>query len=394
MTRYRGAGMVWSLVACAPAVTMDGTDDGTSSSSSSNGSEASGGREPSASSDESGDSEACRELPTQLAARWSTVIDPDTLSYGAWSQATADGGAIVAGSSSMVTFDGTGATTAVQWFGSLRADAFELGDDDEVWVAGSDGQLTVARYDATGELARGGRAALDDEYAVGIVRDPDGGAFVLSSADGLRLDHVDASMAFGAPVMIATRGLPWGQLHAGGLVLVTQHVIDTGVITAFDRSGAELWHTELPLDAGAEVPLLGATTSIGDVLYLALTQNDLADQYSPATQWLFGLDIDDGARRFEIDTTSSVITAAPCGGVYVLELVEQDGTAPRIVLVEHDAFGELRAQAELAAPVVPAGFELIAPRDVDVAADGTIVVHGYLDHTELGVVSLDWVAAY
>lgn len=375
-----GYALSWGLCACAPAVDMGGADDDASSSGAA--------MDEDSASSTGGEAmpRQCRELAPQIAAQWSTLVDPDTLSGGALLRATADGGALVVGDASFVRLDGTGAPRAVSWFGSLHVYAAAVATDDEVWVGGHDGDPTIARFDDDGEVMRGSRVQLDaSEYITDVLPD-DTGALALTVGEGVRLQHVDTAMTFGPPILLADEvEFSSAQLHADGLVSVATLEDAVTVVLLFDAMGMQQWRAELTMTNDLQVPWIAARAAIGDAVYLALDVDDLASSDSP-TRWLLGLDRDDGTTRFELPIEHDEIVATSCGSLYRV------ASGPTIALVEHDASGAVLAEAELVPPTPPQGFARGEVRALAMSPTGVLLVRG--THVRDDDTTLEWVAAY
>lgn len=387
MTRRGRWSLLCVLSGCGPTTVMsDGTGSGSASGSSDEAAPES--------SDESGAPPlACRELPAQLAAGWSTIIDPDTIARPLWVRPTAEGGALVADELALLVLDAAGAPRSVQWFDMLAPTSVEL-FDGQIWVAGFDDALVVARYDENGELARGERMRQPDEQVTGMARTPEGGALVLAVGQDARLETIDEGMAFGDVVTIELSSeLPWLQLLDGGLVLATTRDADGGHLTAFDREGTQRWRTALPLPLFEQSYQLTSAAALGDVLYVHVAQVDYAASPPQSSYWLYGVGIDDGTLRFELTTSGGPIAATPCGGLYRVEPDVLPGEPPRLRLVEYDAFGVLHSETELVIPPPPVGFWHVPTPGLVVHADGSLLVFGEMWPND-GNGTVGWAARY
>lgn len=388
--------MIFGLVACGPALDTAATGNSGSSSSSSSSSSAGDEQESSSAGGETQDTDTaaeCRVLAGPLAARWSSLVDPDTLGGGNALLPTANGGAVVATSLSMVRLDGLGTPLSVHWFGALAPGAFALGSDEHLWVGGDDGEIAVARYDDSGELGRASRDAFDDEErVVGLVRE-EGGVLVLTSGTALRLAEVDDARGFGAAVTLSTEDASYiAELHDGGLVTVTNQHLGSSVFTLSDRTGTQLWRTDLPRrDDDIPFPFVGTRTVVGEVVYVAATTTDLEFQVDPVHQ-LIGLSLNDGTMSFALDIERSVIAMTPCGTLYRVETHTQDDGPAVLVLVEHDASGAVLAEVELASPTPPPSFTLAEVRAIAVSSAGALLMRAELEDGDGA--RAQWVAAY
>jgi hypothetical protein len=192
-------------------------------------------------------------------------------------KATADGGALLVNEENLVTVGPGGIPRTVQPLGALDVSAVALDAAGQIWVGGTDDGLVVARFDESHELARGVEPRVALEMFVQALPEPDGGALLISVGDGVRLEHVDDQLVFGAPIELDVQfELPSMRLHEGGFVLATTRDADAGHLTAFDRDGTQLWRTALPLPIFPESNMLVATSVIGDLLYVQVMQVDYA----------------------------------------------------------------------------------------------------------------------